>query len=306
MKIQCSCGSKYAIDVTPEMAREPVRFVCPNCGLDSSEFVNELVRRELAAEPANVAPPPAAPVVKAPRLRVAHAQAPVAPASEAAADSDAPKFCSKHIRERVTENCVVCGKPICAKCMELFGFVCSPHCKAKAEATGIFVPAYAGQKTAVEGRFWRKAGAIFTLSTALIAAAVGAWIWYAWFGSVPKPVFSVRFDEKSYSGQSQICGKDQLVFLHGGTLARYDLKTKKQIWSQELVTKQQIADAIRLENEQIARENQANGGGYEQHASPEQQERYAKSSLEGNLSLRISGQNIWISKPYTWTNTVAR
>ena len=48
MKIQCACGAKYAFDITPDMARNPVRFVCPGCGLDSSEYVNQLVREELA------------------------------------------------------------------------------------------------------------------------------------------------------------------------------------------------------------------------------------------------------------------
>ena len=39
MKIQCACGTKYAFDITPDMAQNPVRFVCPACGLDSSEYV---------------------------------------------------------------------------------------------------------------------------------------------------------------------------------------------------------------------------------------------------------------------------
>ncbi len=47
MKLQCSCGAKYAFDITPEMAQKPVRFVCPQCGADSSDFVNQLVRSEL-------------------------------------------------------------------------------------------------------------------------------------------------------------------------------------------------------------------------------------------------------------------
>src|SRR5215469_10263662 len=69
MKIQCSCGAKYEIEVIPEMATRPIRFVCPACGLDSSEFVNDLIRRELgqsnpaAAAPAAPTPArPAAPV----------------------------------------------------------------------------------------------------------------------------------------------------------------------------------------------------------------------------------------------------
>ena len=47
MKIQCSCGAKYALDLSPEMAETPVRFVCPACGRDASDFVNNLVRQEL-------------------------------------------------------------------------------------------------------------------------------------------------------------------------------------------------------------------------------------------------------------------
>ena len=53
MKIQCACGAKYAFDATPEMVENPVRFVCQNCGLDSSDFVNGLIRQELGlAKPA--------------------------------------------------------------------------------------------------------------------------------------------------------------------------------------------------------------------------------------------------------------
>ena len=75
MKIQCSCGAKYAFDVSPEMAKNPVRFVCPACGLDASDFVNNLVRQELglagpaAAAPAPVALPVAIPVQPAPQPR---------------------------------------------------------------------------------------------------------------------------------------------------------------------------------------------------------------------------------------------
>ena len=47
MKIQCSCGAKYTFDITPDMADKPVRFVCQQCGLDSSDFVNNLIRQEL-------------------------------------------------------------------------------------------------------------------------------------------------------------------------------------------------------------------------------------------------------------------
>src|SRR5690242_7522106 len=47
MKVQCSCGAKHEFEISPVMVNSPVRFVCPACGLDSSEFVDVLVRREL-------------------------------------------------------------------------------------------------------------------------------------------------------------------------------------------------------------------------------------------------------------------
>src|SRR2546426_10260431 len=60
MKIQCSCGMKYAFDLTPEMSRAPITFVCKNCGVDSSAMVNQLIRQELGlAAPATASSPPA-------------------------------------------------------------------------------------------------------------------------------------------------------------------------------------------------------------------------------------------------------
>ena len=48
-------------EVTPEMESQPVRFVCPACGADSSDFVNRLVRQQFGgeAEPAGAAAAPA-------------------------------------------------------------------------------------------------------------------------------------------------------------------------------------------------------------------------------------------------------
>src|SRR5256886_14988778 len=47
MKVQCSCGAKHGFEITPEMRNNPVRFVCPACGADASEFVDGLIRQEL-------------------------------------------------------------------------------------------------------------------------------------------------------------------------------------------------------------------------------------------------------------------
>jgi hypothetical protein len=287
MKIQCACGAKYAFDATPEMLQNPVRFVCPGCGLDSSDFVNELVRREFAGQ---TPPDPAAPTTKSPRLKISLAgPQPSAPVEEAAPAPTAEEHCPKHPRELATQHCVVCGKPMCPQCMKLFGHVCSPLCRAKAEAQNINIPVYAGQSAVADARYWRKVGAIGGLIAAVVVAALGFWTWYAWIGSVPHVAFSIRFDDRAFAGESRLCGTNQIVFLHGGTLARCDIKSKNEIWSQELVSKQQIAELA-------AREYQSQPNDRYIAKIPQSKiEESVARGLEGQLQLRVFGQNVWVS-----------
>ena len=300
MKLQCSCGAKYAFDAKPEMLQQPVKFICPSCGLDSSEFVNQLIQQEFGGQTATPPPPSASPAGAAGRLRV-----PLdAPPPEAL--PTASQTCSKH-REPATEKCAVCQKPICPKCLELFGFFCSPLCRGKAEAQRLDVPLYAGRKDVLEARFWRRTGLIAGTLGLLLLLFLGVWIWYAWFGSVPHPCFSVRFDDadRGYYGHSQLVGQNQIVFLHGGTLARYDLKTKQPVWSLELITKQQIDDRIKAANAEQARENE--GTGLHSHRSQEDIARSVRQALQAQLSLHVSGQNIWVGQEdklthYDWNS----
>ncbi len=313
MKIQCTCGAKYAFDLTPEMAREPVKFVCPQCGLDSSEIVNQLVQQELAEQNLPSAPPPPSAPVPPPkpapaRLKISHAEKPVEPPPAETAPTPAgyaSKHCPKHPARLATEKCAVCGKPICPQCMELFGYFCSPLCKNKAEAQGLATPAYAGQRFAVEKRFWRKTGLISGSAFILLILALGFWIWYAWFGAVPHTWFSVRFadDDRAYAGGAQLVGADHIVILHGGTLARYDLKTQNQIWSQELVSKDQINDIVHQEEAARAQANaQASGDGYVRVPPPGAEKREAKIALQSVLTLRVSGHDIWVAAPRKLTH----
>jgi hypothetical protein len=308
MKIQCSCGAKYAFDITPETAQTPVRFVCPACGRDSSDFVNRMVRQELGLpEPAAApSPPPVArPIQAAPGSRpVARVQAytpEIVPADAEPVSVDEPQRCSKHPDQFVTGECHICSKPICPKCMELFGYVCSPLCRGKAEAKGIAIPVYAGQRSVREARKWRRVGAVAGLVGGLAVAALGVWFWYAWFGSVPRTYWSVRFDEPAYSGQSVFCGKDQIVFIHGDTLARYDIKLKKEIWSRHLVDKKEIEAAIAREMKDmqavIDKANNEDPDRVPKMPDPEKLRKSAQRAAEEGLDLRVRGENIWVLKP---------
>ena len=305
MKIQCSCGAKYALDLSPEMAETPVRFVCPACGRDSSDFVNDLVRQELGLSgPAAAAPDalPAQPALQSPPLARARIHTPQsAPAEAAPASPGAPQRCLKHPTQFTTDKCHICSKPICPKCMELFGYVCSPLCKGKAESQGVEIPVYAGQKSVREARAWRRTVCVAGAVGALVVAVLGFWLWYEAFGSRPKPAWSVRFAQPSYSGQSAFCGKDQIVFLHGDTLARYDMKLNKELWSRHLVDKKQIEAAVAKEMKEmqvlIDKANSENPDHVPKMPDPEKLQQSMQRAAAAALELVVRGQNIWVLSP---------
>ncbi len=288
MKLQCPCGAKYAFDLAPEMLANPVSFICPACGADHSVFVNELVRQEFgapAAEPVSLPPVAAPSPATGSRLTISHETKPATPTPEAAPVS---KFCSKHRGVLATENCAECGKPICPECLSLFGYFCSPLCKNKADLKGKNVPIFAGQKSEIESRFWRKMGLIFGTIALVILGAIGFWGWYQFYGSRPHEVFSQHFDQRSFYGNAQMTGKDQFIFLHGGTLARVDLKSKKTVWSHDVISQKEYADATAAE----VRADSAST----YRSSQSRLEKSARKQLESELSLRVEGENIWVAR----------
>ena len=332
MKVQCQCGAKYSIDVTPEMARDPIRFVCPNCNTDLSGPINDLVHQELGHTTAPVAQllstEPEAPVAAAPapaRMRISAAAA-SAPASTAPArlsihksastathgtavetanpgesDSDQGTPCPKHQGEVSVGHCYLCRKPICPKCMELFGYVCSPLCRAKAEANGINVPVFAGQKSVIEAKKWRKIGRIGMAAAAALVLFLGVWIWWAWIGTYPHAIFSVQFPERSYAGNSRIVGK-QIVFLHGGLLARYPIGSKTAVWTNEIISQQQVeAEVDRQMKEYKAELDNAIRHGADSTERPrvpmrDEMEKDVQREMELSLQLFVHDQNIWVAR----------
>ena len=91
-----------------------------------------------------------------------------------------------------------------------------------------------------------------------------------------------------YFGESRLCGANQIVFLHGGTLARYDIKSGNKIWSDEIITKQQIA-------EPVAREMQSQPTDeFDQKIPQSKIEETVVQRMEGILQLHVSGRDIWV------------
>lgn len=183
--------------------------------------------------------------------------------------------------------------------MELFGYVCSPFCRNKAEAQKLHIPVYAGQKSVVEAGLWRKVGLVTAGIATGLVLFVGVWIWYAWFGSHPKPVFAVQFPDGIHSGQSEFCGKDQLVFRHGLTLSRYDLKAKKEVWAHELLSKKEIDDAIAAETKStqafIAEAKREGWSRVPSLPTPEELRQNVERSLAATLQMYVQGSNVWVA-----------
>src|SRR5215475_14050119 len=115
MKIQCSCGAKFEFEITSEMAKSPVKFVCSSCGRESSDFVDSLVRQQLGQgvsptgspfDISGVARLTAAATPK-PALRVQGYSAPQAVPIPEPLEQEAR--CSKHPGQLAIEKCYVCS-----------------------------------------------------------------------------------------------------------------------------------------------------------------------------------------------------
>ena len=174
-----------------------------------------------------------------------------------------------------------------------------PACRARADSHGIAVPEFVGQKSVVEARRWHKIAKNCALAAAAVALVLGVWFWFEWFGSRPRPIFAVRFDTIAYSGKTQICGQDQIVLLHGSTLARYDLKTQKEIWTHELIDPTFVEAEVTRENKAVQAEiDKANGAGsmfVPRMPSREVMEKGLRQRLTSALQLFVSDQNVWLA-----------
>jgi hypothetical protein len=194
--------------------------------------------------------------------------------------------------------------------MQVFGYLCSAFCKGKAESQGMDLPVYAGQRHVAQSEEWRKVRVVTFSALGVIAVVLGVWGWYAWIASVPKVSFALRMPNVGYNGQVRVCPQNQVVFLHGGTLARHDMKAKKEIWSNELIDRKALNDEAtkQFQDQQTYREQFRASGGNLADLTFVTREEYLESlerSAMASLRLFVRGENIWVSSPgkltrYDW------
>jgi hypothetical protein len=234
VKIQCPCETRFAFEVEPLNGRMPVRVNCPACGADRTDLANEVIRQKLAeaaGPPVAATPPPVPPVAPAParppmRVSVAQPQAEAAPVATATVT-----YCFRHLKNPSVETCRVCGKPICEECMELYGYACSTYCRKRAEETGVELPVYHQQRAVVEARISRVAALIWRAAVFFGTVVLGAWIWYAFFASHPRVIYSEQLPHGDRARFYQFLVPNQVLLIKAGQMSLFDVAQQRQLWS---------------------------------------------------------------------------
>ena len=255
IKIQCGCGTRFAFEVEPVNGRMPVRVKCPGCDADATDLANEAIRQEYGA---SAAPIPL-PVPIPPSARVAVPQPMAVPAASAADVPGAAIFCPRHPNNPASETCRVCGKPICNECMGIHGYACSTYCRKRAEETGLELPVYTKQRAVVEARVARAATLILWVAMVLGVVVVGAWIWYTFWASHPRVIYSENLPHGDRARYYQFLGPDQMLCIKANQMSLFDVAQHKPLWSIPLdldfsrlpQSNPYLAEAIPNEEEQI-------------------------------------------------------
>ena len=229
VKVQCECGTRFAFDVEPVNGRMPLRINCPECGADRTDFANEVIRQQFgaAAIPIIIAPAPM-PISQPMRVAMPASAAPAAAPAVAAA---AALFCLRHPKNPATETCRVCGKPICDECLEQFGYVCSTYCRERAEQTGMDLPVYGKQRAVIEARVAWVGALIWRAGVFLAAVLAGAWIWYTFFGSQPRVIYSEKLPHGDRARFYQFLVPNQLLSIKANEMSLFDMRQQRRIWS---------------------------------------------------------------------------
>lgn len=343
IKILCPCGTKFAFDVEPVQGRMPMTVACPECGADATELANAAIAQQIApatggvtpAEPTRVriratAPKPAnsaPPVPSAPApppaseghsLRIRPAGAAETAAADTPEAEAAPEFCSHHPTEPVTEHCRVCGRPICPKCMEMFGYVCSVFCRGKAEREKLELPRYAQQRSVIAEAARARARWVMSAVCAVLGLLFAGWIWWTFFGTKPRVVWSAPIPRGERGTIYELLGPTEVLAIKERQLVLHDVAQGKDLWTTPLeagtgvsasgttpvpapakAAKKSTAATPEIAAGQLAAEAARSAIGRAESAATadEEDDDWDFRSYDAPSLLTISGGNIWLRFP---------
>src|SRR5204862_1088665 len=105
------------------------------------------------------------------------------------------------------------------------------------------------------------------------------------------------------AGQIRFVTQNHLVALHGLTLARHDIKLKKEIWSNLIVDRKKIADDSTAQFEK-SKDAPIDPDAPRPLTLPELIENN-ETVVSRNLHLYVQGENVWVAFPdkvvrYDW------
>jgi hypothetical protein len=226
IKILCTCGTKYAFEVEPVDGKMPFRVECPQCHADGTNAADaSLLSNLVQSAPA---PVPSSPAAAAGVIRV---QATPSQIEEA---PPTVNYCPRHREEIVVAECAVCRKPICGRCLEQFGYLCSGYCRSQATARGLYVPVYEGHKEVVEEKRVQKLKRLALAGGILAVALLGGWVWYQFWGSVPRVVHTAALPQTTEGTTCRLISPTRLLTASASRVAVTDLSSGQDVWSTTL------------------------------------------------------------------------
>jgi outer membrane protein assembly factor BamB len=237
IKVICQCGVKFAFDIEPVNGRMPCTIRCPSCDADATTQANAAIAEKLGAtSPAPVAIPVAAPAQVARVMQVAKPLTATASAKPAEAEELGIQHCAKHAGEIAAAECFVCSKPICAKCMEQFGFLCSSYCKGQAQARKLDVPVFEGQVFQKEQKERRGQNFIIVGGIALASLALAFYIYYWFVLSRPKTAFKIETGPSTPFMHAEWVGDDRFFGVTPNRVTMFNAESGEEIWGVDLPT----------------------------------------------------------------------
>lgn len=213
VKLQCLCGTRFAFEVEPVEGRMPVPVSCPACGADATEQANALLA-QTADQPGDEVPPDRLVTRARLRLRRSAGAAAVAGTETPAGAAAEPERCLRHPTEPVVDHCRVCGRPICARCMEQHGSYCSVLCRGCAGQEGRSVPPHEGGRHVRAARRRQGLRWVGGLLVALVVVGIGHGFWWRFVGSKPRLVWHEGSAGEA-SAVWELVGSGDLLMLTG-------------------------------------------------------------------------------------------